>query len=112
MLSTLLNSLATYFSKFFVVASFLPVLVFGFCNGAMAFVLFRGFHDWVGNELFAKSTTPRSIFIATSLTIGLLVAAYVLSALNNYFRGILEGKWPDAISMLFVSGQVKRLHRM
>jgi hypothetical protein len=56
MLSTLLNSLATYFSKFFIVASFLPTLVFTFVNGAMAFLLFRSFHDWVSNEFLGKGT--------------------------------------------------------
>jgi hypothetical protein len=112
MLSTLLNSLATYFSKFFIVASFLPTLVFSFFNGAMAFLLFESFHDWVTAEFFGKSTNSRFLFITTAIAVALLVGAYVLSALNNYLRGILEGKWPDAISRLFVAGQVLRLHVM
>jgi hypothetical protein len=112
MLSTLLNSLATFFSKFFLVASFLPVLAFGFFNAVMAFLLFEKFHDWVGDEIFLHSSTTRSLFITTSLTIGLLAAAYVLSALTNYLRGILEGKWPDGIRKWFVAGQVKRLQIM
>jgi hypothetical protein len=112
MLSTLLNSLATYFSKFFIVASFLPTLVFSFFNGAMAFLLFESFHNWVTAEFFGKSTNSRSLFITTAIAVALLVGAYVLSALNNYLRGILEGKWPDAISRLFVAGQVRRLYVM
>jgi hypothetical protein len=112
MLSTLLNSLVSYFSKFFIVASFLPILVFSFFNGAMAFLLFRSFHDWVENELFEKYATPRTAFVIAALTIALLAMSYVLSALNNYLRGILEGKWPETVSRLFVSSQVRRLHLM
>jgi hypothetical protein len=112
MLSTLLNSLATFFSKFFLVASFLPVLAFGFFNGAMAYLLFQKAHDWVDDEIFLHNTTARSLFITTSLTIGLLAFAYALSALTNYLRGILEGKWPDRVRKWFVAGQVRRLQVM
>lgn len=111
MLSTLLGSLASFFSKFFIVASWLPVLVFSFSHGLMAFLLFDAFHDWT-LDFLEHQTLSRYAFVTAALVIGTLVAAYVLSSLNDFLRGLLEGRWPEAIRRLSTSGQALRLERL
>ena len=109
MLSTLLTSLGTYFSKYFVVASFLPMLAFAFFNAATGYAFVESWRDWVSTTFFGTgSSTTRTTVLTTAITVGILGAAYVLSALNNYLRGLLEGKWPESLRKLFLDGQMKR----
>src|SRR6266536_3387038 len=112
MLSTLLNSLASYFSKFFIVASWLPVVVFTFFHGLMGFLLFEAFHDWAMDLFFANPTATKTVFLTTTIVVGTLAAAYVLSSLNDFLRGLLEGRWPEAVRRISTSGQAQRLSRL
>ena len=111
MLSTLLNSLASSFSKFFILASWLPVLVFAFFNGLMGFLLFESFHDWA-IAFIDKQTVTAVVFVTATIIIGTVVAAYVLSSLNDFLRGLLEGRWPEALRRISTSGQARRLSRL
>lgn len=112
MLSTLLSQLQSYFSKYFVVGSLSPVLAFGFFNGAMAYLLFKPWRDWVESELFAKASVGRGAFLSASLVIGTVLSAYAFSALNTFLRRQLEGEWWDKVANLFTPSQRARRERM
>jgi hypothetical protein len=108
MLSTLLSGLATYFSKYFIVSSFLPTVTFAFLNAFATYIVHEPFRAWVDREVFVQATATRVAFLTTAVTVGLLIAAYVLSGLGNALRGILEGKWPERIRQLFIPLEDRR----
>lgn len=110
MLSTLLNSLASSFSKFFIIASWLPVLAFVFFNGLMGFLLFEAFHDWATDVFFTNGTAAKTAFLTTTIVVATLAVAYVLSSLNDFLRGLLEGRWPESLRQLCTAGQARRLN--
>lgn len=107
MLSTLLSSLTSFFSKYFLVSSFLPALAFAFINCAAVYLLIEPFHDWVNRELFQTAT--RTAFLSTAAAVGVLIVGYVFSGLNGFLRGLLEGKWPDVLRRGFVPLEERRL---
>jgi len=107
MLSTLLGQLQSYFSKYFVIGFFCPVLCFAFLNGLTGYVIFPPWRHWVDNNILSVGV-GRGAFVVTSLTIGLVLAAYVLSSLSTFLRQLLEGRWWNFLSELFIPTQKKR----
>jgi hypothetical protein len=101
MLSTFLTSIGSYFTKYFLVASFLPVLAFAAVNLITAAIFVEGVGARFVATFLRNSSAVEVAFLTTAVTISLLIAAYVLSALNNYLRGLLEGKWPESVRNLF-----------
>src|ERR1700686_5335227 len=111
MLSTFLSQLQTYFSKYFVIGSFCPMLAFSFMNGMTAYVLFSEWRGWVDSNVF-QSSAGRSAFLTTSLVVSIVLAAYVLSSLSTFLRQLLEGRWWDPVSKLFIPAQNIRRQKL
>lgn len=87
-LATLLDRLTGLLPKYFVIAAFLPALVFGFLNGVILYHHAEGFRKWSPSLI---SGTP-GVFASAAVLIGLAVAAYLLSSVNGFLREVLEGK--------------------
>lgn len=107
MLSTFLGQLQTYFSKYFVVGSFCPILVFTFLNGATAYLLSQSWKAWVDSNVVNQGV-GRGAFVITSITVGMVLIAYVLSSLNTFLRQLLEGRWWNPLAKGFIPTQNKR----
>jgi len=107
MLSTFLSQLQSYFSKYFVIGSFCPILAFTFMNGATAYVLSASWRAWIDRNIF-NSTAGRGAFAVTSITVAMVLLAYVLSSLGTFLRQLLEGRWWRRLAKPFVEIQNKR----
>src|SRR5688500_10166149 len=107
MLSTFLGQLQTYFSKYFVVGSFCPILVFTFLNGATAYLLSQSWKAWVDGNVVNQGV-GRGAFVVTSITVGMVLIAYVLSSLNTFLRQLLEGHWWNPLAKIFIPTQNRR----
>ena len=107
MLSTLLSQLQGYFSKYFVVGSFSPMLAFTFINGAAAYFVVEPWHAWADDNIL-KPTVTGGAFLTTSIVVGIVLAAYVLSSLSTFLRQVLEGQWWARVAGWFVPAQNKR----
>jgi hypothetical protein len=106
-LSTLLSQLQGYFSKYFVVGSFSPMLAFAFINGAAAYLVFDSWRSWADANILNASVTGGA-FLTTSIVVAVVLTAYVLSSLSTFLRQQLEGKWWDFVASRFVPAQNKR----
>ena len=107
MLSTFLTQIQNYFSKYFVVGSFLPVLAFAFLNGLIAYPLIGAWRGWANTNIL-QATAAGAAFFTTSIVVAMAVAAYVLASLSTFLRRALEGQWPDALRSLFIPAQNAR----
>ncbi len=107
MLSTLLSQLQSYFSKYFVLGSFCPILAFTFVNGATAYLLWAKWRVWVDDKI-ADSSAGHAVFVITSTTVAMILLAYVLSSLNTFLRRLLEGQWWEPLAKLFIPTQNAR----
>lgn len=107
MLSTLLGQLQGYFSKYFVVGSFSPMLAFTFINGAAAYFVFDSWRDWADRNIL-NATVTGGAFLTTSIVVAVVLAAYVLSSLSTFLRQQLEGKWWGVCAAMFIPAQNKR----
>jgi hypothetical protein len=112
MLSTLLSQISAlqgFFSKYFVLGSFCPVLAAVFLNGLAGYFVFDDWHAFVDANLVEASFTAGTLTV-TSLAVGLALAAYVLSSLSTFLRQVLEGKgavW-SWIGPMFIPAQNRR----
>jgi hypothetical protein len=111
MLSAFLNQIQSYFSKYFLIGSFLPVLAFAFLNGLIAYVAFGEWQAWADKNLLGATVTGGAFLIA-SFGVAVLIAAYVLSSLSTFLRRCLEGKWGPGVSRLFMPAQNRRRERL
>ncbi|MFN2407677.1 MAG: hypothetical protein ABR594_16635 [Pyrinomonadaceae bacterium] len=107
MLSTFLSQLQSYFSKYFVIGTFFPVLCFAFFNGLTGYLIWPQFRAWVDTNA-VKGGISQGAFLFTSITIGVLLFAYVWSSLSTFLRQVLEGDWGEFLSNLFVPPQKRR----
>jgi hypothetical protein len=111
MLSSFLSQLQSYFSKYFVIGSFCPVLAFAFINGLTAYMLSGRWRAWV-DPYIIDPTVARAAFMITSLTVAIVLAAYVLSSLSTFLRRMLEGRWWEPLAKLFIPTQNRRRDRL
>lgn len=86
-LTNLLDKLGDFFSKAFIIGSFIPVLMFSFLNGVLLYCEVPWFTAWFD----AQRAAPKA-FEATSFGVGLVIAAYMLSSISVFLREVLEGK--------------------
>ena len=107
MLSTLLTQLQTYFSKYFLVGSFFPILAFSFVNGLIAYPLVDAWRTWA-NDNILQATAAGAAFFTTSIVVAMVLAAYVLAALSTFLRRTLEGQWAERLRKLFIPAQNRR----
>ena len=107
MLSTFLTQLQNYFSKYFLVGSFFPVLAFTFLNGLIAYPLIGAWRGWA-NANILQTTAAGAAFFTASIVVALALAAYVLASLGTFLRRVLEGQWPGRLRNLFIPAQNAR----
>lgn len=111
MLSSLLSQLQSYFSKYFIVGSFSPVLAFTFINGLTAYLLSDRWRAWV-DPYITDPSVARAVFVITSVTVAITLAAYVLSSLSTFLRRLLEGYWWEPMARLFIPAENMRRQRL
>ena len=107
MLSTFLSQLQTYFSKYFLIGSFSPMLAFAFVNGGLAYFVFDPWRVWADTNIL-NATVAGGAFLTTSIVVGIVLLAYVLSALSTFLRQQLEGKSWGRFARHFVPAQNAR----
>ena len=107
MLSTFLTQLQNYFSKYFVVGSFFPMLAFSFLNGLIAYPLVGVWRNWANVNLLQVSAAGAAFF-TVSVVVAIVLAAYVLAALSPFLRRTLEGQWRERFRQLFIPAQNRR----
>lgn len=107
MLSTFLSQLQTYFSKYFVIGSFCPVLCFVFLNGLTGYLISPQWRAWADKHIL-DAGVGKGAFVVTSITVGMVLLAYVWSSLSTFLRQILEGSWGDFLSNQFVPIQKRQ----
>ncbi|HEX3466459.1 MAG TPA: hypothetical protein VHS78_20615 [Candidatus Elarobacter sp.] len=88
MFTTVFGNLTSLLPKSFIFGSFMPVVIFGFLNGALLYWSSATFREIAAPWL---TGTP-GIAIAV-LFVAAVVAAYVISSLQNVMRRALEGAY-------------------
>ena len=111
MLSTLLSQLQGYFSKYFLVGSFSPMLAFTFINGAGLYFILPPWRSWADANI-VNATATGGAFLMSSLVVGIVLASYVLSSIGNYMRQQLEGQWTDGLADLLRPTQSRRYREL
>jgi hypothetical protein len=111
MLSTFLSQLQTYFSKYFVIGSFFPMLAFAFVNGMTAYLIFAAWQGWVDSNIFSSSA-GRGAFLTTSMVVAIILAGYVLNSLSTFLSRVLEGHWWAPLTKLFIPAQNRRREKL
>lgn len=86
MVTTFLDRLGGLVSRQFVVAYFVPVLVFSFLNALLLGWQVEAFRRWLPVQFEGFKG-----FYAVPVMIGLAVIAYLLFSINVYLRQVLEG---------------------
>jgi hypothetical protein len=89
MLTTVLERLTSLASKHFIVAAFIPVLVFAFLNGVILYLEFAPFRAWAGGQISGGAR----VFDAAAVLIGIAIVAHVLWSVNAFLRQMLEGQY-------------------
>jgi hypothetical protein len=107
MLSTFLTQLQNYFSKYFIIGSFCPMLACTFLNGFLAYFLYGAWHTWADANILPASAVGGT-FVTTSIIVAIVLAAYVLASINMFLRRTLEGRWGDWLRSFFISSQMRR----
>jgi hypothetical protein len=89
MLGTLLDRLGTFLSKYFIIGSFVPVLMFTSVNIGLLYWSVPSFRRLTGD---LTSSTESIAYVSGVAAVGLAVTAYILSSANTVLRETLEGK--------------------
>ncbi len=110
MFTSLLSNLQSLISTRFLVASFLPMLAFGFANALMLFWLNAPFHDYVVAN--ADLGAGLASLIVAAVLIGLAFLAYGAAALLPSVQALMEGNWPSRIASAFTPAQMNRYDRL
>jgi hypothetical protein len=87
-LTALFDRLGSLLPKYFIIGAAMPVLIFGFVNGVIAYWSQTWFRVWTRANVLPA---PKAFSFAVML-VGLAVLAYLLSTLNGVMRDVLEGK--------------------
>jgi hypothetical protein len=104
MLSALLDRLGALLSKYFIIGSFMPMMIFAFLNGTLLYVNSDRFRGFVSPQLSGVAAG----FVTATLLIGLAVTAYALSSVALFLREVLEGKH---VTDLLPGGLFQRVQR-
>ena len=107
MLSTVLDQLTNYFSKYFLIGSFFPVLFATVINGVLAYIRFPGFRSIIAH--YPEQSTASEVYYTLTVLIVLAVAAYLLSTIRQYLQEILEGEhWPRVARLVLTDPLLER----
>lgn len=108
MLGTLLEKLGTLLPKNFLIAIFLPMLLFASANGAMLYWTSADFREW-GQRVFAFDAGEQAL-VGFALLVALTLSAYIFSTLNLFLRQVLEGEYLGLqLKGRLIAGQQRRL---
>jgi hypothetical protein len=107
MLSTFLSQLQGYFSKYFVIGSFFPVLSFAVLNGLVGYLTFSRWQAWIDANIF-KASAGSAAFTSTALVVAITLIAYVLYGLSTALRQVLEGRSWGRFGRLLIPAQSRR----
>jgi hypothetical protein len=91
----------------FVLANFLPMLIFWLMNGAMLFWFSPGFRA-VLTGLYSKGPIENSVWMGLFI-IWTVITAFAVSALIPRVQALMEGKWWDWAVALFAPAEGRRL---
>jgi hypothetical protein len=92
-LGAFLQQLNSFFSKYFLIGSFFPVLIFAFVNGMLLYLHVPATEHWL--QVFAGVSAATQALWITVLLIALTIAAYVLAGISLPLREFMEGRnWP------------------
>lgn len=106
--SALVDKLSNLVSKAYLFSAFIPVLVFGFVNGALLWFHSRWFHGWATAQIAKPSA-----FILASIVTALAITAYMLLSVNTFLREVLEGKYLfGAVRTYFIARQLEKLNAL
>lgn len=108
MFSNVIGSLTSLLPKTFIFASYVPILIFGFINLLLLYSTDPEFRIFSNSQIAAPlSLTAATAFVAT------IVAAYVLSSVNDFLREVLEGKhFPPSLESAMRSRQHRHLRAL
>lgn len=105
MFTSVVGTLTSLLPRYFVFASYVPVLLFSFVNFALIYV----FSAWSrsGIEFWLGRSTVLTVAV---LIAGTVVIAYVMAAINDFLREFLEGEhvWPQGLQQALCDEQRRR----
>lgn len=93
MFTSVLGALTSALPKYFIWGAYVPVLIFSFLNTGLVYLLSSSARGWLQKQL-AGSSSPLTIATAFVFTVAV---AYLVSAVNDFLRELLEGRyllWP------------------
>jgi hypothetical protein len=111
MLSSFLSQLQGYFSKYFIVGAFFPLLSCAVINALIGYVVFPGWQNWIDAKIL-KAGLSEGTFIVTSLIVAITLMAYVMYGLVTAMRQGLEGRHWGSLGRLIASAQIRALERL
>ena len=103
-LGTVLEKLTSFFSQYFLIASYFPVLIFLAANAICIYLLNLEFRTWLGKDTVQTGVTGIEILLAAA------VLAYALSTATSWLRDALENLpiVPSTFRNSFRSSQAQR----
>lgn len=113
MFGTVIEKLQDLLPKRFLLASFMPVLLFCLLNGALLYVHDGSFRAFADRHLLAGSGSEDPLRNGVLLFFAVLVASYLFSLLNTRLRELLEGAhWPGWLARSFTRAQRSALQEI
>jgi hypothetical protein len=105
--TNVIGAFTSLLPKYFIFSSYVPVLIFGFINAGLLYLLSAWVRHAVNFALSAsQGLTITVAFVAT------IVAAYVVASVNDFLRKTLEGRYrlwpPPPFRNLFVESEQHR----
>lgn len=110
MLSTFLSQLQGYFSRYFVVGSFFPMLSFAVLNGLIGYFAFPRWQGWIHSNLLDSPSS--GALTSGTLVVAITLMAYVLYGLSTALRQILEGRSWGWFGRLLIPAQSRRREQL
>jgi hypothetical protein len=108
--TNVIGAFTSLLPKYFIFSSYVPVLIFGFINAGLLYLLSAWFRHAVNFALTVSQ--PLTIAVAFVATV---VAAYVVASVNDFLRKTLEGKyrfWPLLFRKLFAKSEQRRRYML
>ena len=105
MFTSVIGALTSLLPKYFIFGCYVPVLIFSFINFGMVYL----FSAWTRFEI--EFWLGKSLALSVSVAfVATVVIAYVVSAINDFLREFLEGRyvWPSRLERLLCVGERRR----
>lgn len=106
MFGTVVEKLQDLLPKRFLLASFIPVLLFCCLNGLLLYSQDPGFREFADRFLLADDSAESTLRHDVLVFLALLITSFMFSMINTRLREILEGEhWPRALRRPFTRQQ-------